>query len=1032
MITYFLIIKTKSMKKNKLVRVAIIMLPMLLLSFWTYAQSIRVKGMVTDEGRNPMAGVNVIIKGTTIGIVTDANGRYQIDTDSKSTLSFSFIGYTAQDILVANRKEINIKLLPDNLQVDEVVVVGYGTQRKEAVTGSVASMKGDELSEVASTNITRALQGRVSGVELSQTSSKPGASMQIRIRGTRSLNASNDPLVVLDGIPFGGTIADIAPGDIKSLDILKDASATAIYGSRGANGVILITTNKGRQGQKAVFTYNAYYGIKKVFAKYPMMDGPEFLKLRTVANVYSTPGLDESNDMNTDWQDMFYATASILSHDLGVSGGTEKGSYKFGIGYDNDEAVIPGQNYSRITMRGSIDQEVGKYIRVGFTTNNMYSVINDGDPGMYTVLSASPLINPYNADGTFKRVVKMPADDQWTTTRQTVEALGDSWISQTKRFGSYNSMYGEVKIPGVEGLKYRINLGLNYSQSNGGGYTGQGVFNTVATNPSTASVSNSLTTSWAVENILSYDRTFAEKHQLNLIALYSAEHGFYNRSRVTAKDIPADAFQFYNLGRANEQPVVNPGDQWYNMTGLISGMGRVMYSYDSRYMLTASYRYDGSSRLAEGHKWVSYPAVSVGWNLNKESFMKGISMINSLKLRFGWGITSNQSIDPYSTLGLLNTRAYNFGSTNATGMYVSDLPNPQLGWEYSATMNYGLDFSLLKNRLSGTIEYYNTQTKDLLFRVGLPQTSGVSSIMKNIGKSENKGFEISLNGVILDNLNGFTWDIGLNLYANRNKLTALASGQLKDESNNWFVGHPIDVIYDYEAIGLWQAEDKFLTAYEPGGNVGMIKVKYTGDFKADGSPTRAIGATDRQIMSMEPKFQGGFNTRLAYKGFDLTVVGTFKSGGLLIAMPYGANGYLNILTGRRENIKVDYWTPDNTGAKYPKPGGLGGDQPTHLNSLSYFDASFLKVRAMTLGYNFEGNNWFKNTGITKLRLYATVQNPFVMFSPYHKESGMDPESNSYGNENAAVGLSYNLRRLLTIGTNTPTTRNYLFGINLTF
>ena len=855
--------------------------------------------------------------------------------------------------------------------------------------------------------------------------------MQIRIRGTRSLNASNDPLVVLDGIPFAGSIGDINPGDIKSIDILKDASSTAIYGSRGANGVLLITTNKGLKGQKAKFTYNGYYGMKQIFAKYPMMNGPEFVNLRTTAGVYPTNGLDESNDVNTDWQDLFYRTGIVTNHDLDVTGGTEKGNYKFGIGYYNDEAVIPGQDYSRFSMRASLDQELSKFIRVGFTTNNSYSITNGSGLGLYGVLSLSSIANPYDADGKWKRTIKMPMDEQWTYSRDIINNLGDKWIDQTKAFGSYNTIYGEVKIPGIEGLKYRANIGLNFRQSNSGSYTGEGIFSTTIANPSTASIGNSLSTSWAIENLLSYDRTFAQKHQVSAVALYSVEQNNYNSSSIQARDIPNDAFQFYNLGRAAGEITVNPDYQGYTVSGLISYMGRVNYSYDNRYMLMASYRYDGSSRLAPGHKWVSYPAVSAGWNIKNESFMKNIALINSLKLRVGYGITSNQAINPYSTLGLLSTRPMNMGANLITGYYVSALPNPNLGWEISQQMNFGLDFSLLKNRLSGTIEYYETKTKDLLLSVNLPPTSGVNSYMANIGQSENKGMEFSINGVILDNLSGFTWEVGVNMYANRNKLVALASGATKDESNWWFVGHPIDVLYDFQAVGLWQAEDADLLKYEPGGNVGMIKVKYTGDYNADGTPTRIVGAADRQIMSMEPKFQGGFNTSVTYKGFDLSIVGTFKSGGLLIGTIYGSNGYLNILSGRRGNVKADYWTPDNTGAKYPKPGGLGGDQPKYLNSLSYFDASYLKIRTISLGYNFT-QQWIKNAGVDKLRLYCTVQNPFVMFSPYNKESGMDPETNSYGNENAAVPLSYNLRRLLTIGANTPSTRNYLIGINLTF
>ncbi len=1001
------------------------------LSSW--AQRAMIRGKVTEEDGTALPGVSVTVKNQTAGVITDANGDFSISVAPGSTLVFSMVGYTpSEHVVTASQTALNIILRLSDTNLEEIVVVGYGTQRKEAVTGSVVSIQSDQIREIPAANITQALQGRLAGVEMAQTSSKPGAGMQVRIRGTRSLNASNDPLIVLDGIPFAGSLNDLNPNNIERMDILKDASATAIYGSRGANGVLLITTNKGKAGQKAQFSYNHYTGFKKVFSEYPMMSRDKFLALRKTANVYQTPGLDESESVDTDWQGNFYGPATISNHDVGVTGGTENGgNYNFGLGYFRDEAVIPNQNYNRISLRSAFDQKIGNYVKVGFTTNTNYSISNGSNLGFYDVLSASPIADPYNADGSLKRVIRMPLDDQWVRTRESVEALGDSWIDQSKSLGSYNSLYGDVQIPGIKGLNYRINLGLNYRQSNSGQYTGEGVFSVNPTSQSSASISNDLSSCWSVVNLLSYDGSFG-KHNLNLLGLYSAQEDAYNRSSATARDIPADAFQFYNLGRANEQPVINPDGQGYYKTGLISSMGRAMYSYDDRYMLSVSYRFDGSSRLAEGHKWISYPAVSVGWNLHRESFLENISQINRLKLRVGYGVTSNQSVNPYSTLGLLSTRPYNFGSTFATGFYVSELPNPELGWEYSSTMNYGLDFGLFQNRLTGSFEYYNTKTHDLLFRVNLPQTSGVTSYMANIGESQNKGVELTLNGVILERPNGLTWEVGFNLYANRNKLTKLASGQTRDESNWWFVGHPIDVIYDYEYVGLWQEGDQYRDILEPGGNTGMIKVKYTGEYNADGTPVRAIGPDDRQIMSMEAKFQGGFNTRLAYKSFDLSVVGFYKNGGLLIATPYGANGYLNILTGRRGNIDVDYWTPENTDARYPKPGGIGGDQPRHLNTLSYFDASFLKIRTITLGYNFDQSEWFNVKGISRLRLYATLQNPFVLFSPYHKFSGMDPETNSYANENSAVGYSTNLRRLLTTGTNTPSTRNFVFGLNLTF
>jgi TonB-dependent starch-binding outer membrane protein SusC len=1006
----------------------------------TVMQPVTITGSVTDQANSPLAGVYVVIEGTNTGGVTDVNGKYSIEVPNQDAkLVFSFVGFLSETVAIAGQTVVNVTLAPDVTALEEIVVIGYGTQRKEAVTGSVATVKGDVVRDVPSSNITQALQGRVAGVEMSQTSTKPGAQMQIRIRGARSLTADNDPLVVLDGIPFAGSLGDINPNDVKSIDILKDASATAIYGSRGANGVIMITTNKGTKGQKAQISYNGYYGVKKVFAQLPMMDGPEFIKLRAEAGIY-TNGVDEFDNMNTDWQDLFYRNGMVTSHDLGVAGGTEKGNYSFGAGYYKDEAVVPGQDYSRLSMRATLDQEIGKFIRLGFTTNNSYSITNGSNLGLYGVLSLSPIADPYNADGTWKRTIKMPLDEQWTYSKDIIDNLGDKWIDQTKAYGSYNTLFAEVKIPGVEGLKYRLNLGGNFRMTNGGQYTGEGVFATNPTTVSTATLVNTLRTNWAVENILSYDRTFASKHQVNLVALYSAEQTTYNKSTAQAKDIPVDAFQFYNLGRANGEIKIDPGNdaqgnpyQDYYQTGLMSWMGRAMYSYDNRYMVSIAYRSDGSSVLAPGNKWHSYPAVSAGWNIANESFMKGITQINSLKLRVGYGETSNQSVKPYKTLGVLNTRPYNFGTAYATGFYVSESPNPELGWEYSQTWNFGLDFAVLNNRLWGTFEYYVTNTDQILQSVNLPISAGVPSYTANIGKTQNKGWEFSLNGVILNNLNGFTWDAGINFYGNHNELVALASGAPDDKNNWWFVGHPIDVVYDYEKIGIWQVGDPYLSILEgPAGEPGMIKVRYTGDYNPDGSPTRLINSTDQQVISLEPDFQGGFNTSVSYKGIDLSIIGAFKSGGILISTLYSSSGYLNMLTGRRGNVSVDYWTPENTGAKYPSPAGpLNGDNPKYGSTLGYFDASYLKIQTITLGYTFD-QKMIGKTGFDKLRIYVTAQNPFVMFSPYHKETGLDPETNSGGNENAAVAYSNNLKRLLTIGTNTPSTRNYLIGINLTF
>ena len=1012
---------------------------LLLFSIPGYSQnSINVKGRVTDETGQPLTGASIMVKGEQNGVSTNAKGGFEINASPNSILVISSVGFTEQEVKVKGNQFLNVSLNRSETGLNEVVVVGYGTQRKEAVTGSVASISGDKMRQVPSPNISQSLQGRLAGIQISQTSTKPGATMQIRVRGTRSLTADNNPLIVLDGIPFPGSLGDINPDDIKSIDVLKDASATAIYGSRGANGVILITTNKGQRGGKARVSYNGYYGDQTLFARYPMMTGPEFVALRKAAGILSN-GTDESDNVNTDWQDLFYRTGTLNSHDVSVSGGSETGSYNVGLGYYQNQSLIPTQQYTRYSLRSSVDQNVGKFFRFGFTTNNNFNISQGNQLGLFGTLASSPIANPYNPDGTLKRTINTGLGDNYVLTKSVVDSLDRQglWLNETKGFATYNAIYGEVKIPGVEGLKYHVNLGLDFIQGNNGNFSAEGVNNVNPTTISTAGISNSQTYHWTVENILTYDHTFAQKHNLNITALYSSEQQKYNSSSMSAKGIPSDAFQFYNLGQATGEITVDPNGQSYNLWGLTSLMGRLMYSYDNRYMLSAIVRSDASSRLAPGHQWHTYPAVSVGWNVTNESFMKDVTWLNSLKLRGGYGQTSNQAIAPYATLGALGTRPYNFGNDNyATGYYVTQLPNPNLGWEYSETWNYGLDFSLLKNRLSGTVEYYVTNTKDILLGVSLPPTSGVSSYTANIGQTQNKGIELTLNGTILDGgRDGLSWDAGFNIYANNNKLVALASGQTKDEGNGWFVGHNINAIYDYKKIGLWatptDSANNYLKVLEPGGKVGMIKVLYTGGYDHNGVPLRAIGPGDRQIMDVDPKFLGGFNTRLGYKGFDLTIVGIFQHGGILVSSLYGSGGYLDNLTSRNNNVKVDYWTPNNTNAKYPNPAGpLSGDNPKYGSTLGYFDASYLKVRTISLGYDFN-RSLIKNSEI-KLHAYFTVQNPFVLFSPYNKESGMDPETNSYGNENAAVPLSYGLRRILTIGTNTPSTRNYIVGVNLSF
>ena len=1014
--------------------------------FTVLAQAQTVKGIVRDQSGEAIIGATVKVLGGKGGAVTDNKGQYSIVAPSGSILTVSYIGYLTKQIRLRGENTVDVVLMEDNTTLKDVVVIGYGTQRKESVTGSVANVSAEKLMENPSSNITQALQNRIAGVDMQQTNSQPGAEMRIRIRGQRSLTASNDPLIVLDGIPFLGQLSDINPSDIKSLDILKDASATAIYGSRGANGVIMVTTNKGSLDTPAKVTYNGYVNFKTLFNKFPMMEGEKYVQMRKLAGKY-TNGLDERDDVNTDWQDLFFENGVSHSHDITVSGGTQTGTYSFGGSYNHDEGVIPTQAFDRFTLRANLEQKIGNYVRVGLSTTNTYNTKEGTQLGVYNALNMSPITDPYNADGSLKRVVHLGSDDIFVLTKDVVKENEERWRQDTNTLATYNSIFGEIECPWVKGLKYRLNLGLNYRGTEVGGFTGKG-FNSVNEKElSSASRQNQVYKNYAVENVLSFDRTFNDKHQLNLVGMFSAEQTRYTQTYMSGRNVP-DYFQYYNIGAATQDITVNPDWNNYWQAGLISWMGRVMYSYDNKYMISAAVRADASSRLASGHQWHTYPAVSLGWNIAKEKFMENLTWIDNLKIRAGYGQTANQAIAAYTTLGSLGTTKYNFGPTDfATGYYPSTLANKELGWEYSETYNYGIDFSFFNGRLSGTFEYYTMETKDVLNNVNLPGTAGVSSYTANIGKTRNRGFEASINGIIIDKKNGWTWEAGVNISLNRNKLVKLASGEGgRDEYNGWFEGYPIDVLYDYVKVGLWNNDDpdwQYFETMEPGGNEGMIKVKggrYTeAEQKAGTIPEgknvgdpRAVGPQDREVISLEPDFTGGFNTRIAYKNIDLNIIGAFQCGGKLISTLYGGSGYLNLLTGRRGNVDVDYWTPENKGADFPRPGGIqSGDNQKYASTLGIFDGGYLKIRNITLGYNFSGA-WMKKAGLSSLRLYAAVQNPFIISSEYYSMSGLDPEPNSLSNQGQFHATQIGGHALPVVGTNAPTTRNYLIGLNLSF
>ncbi len=1027
-----------------------LMMAVLFMPLFTLAQT-TVSGKVTKDNGEPLPNVSVVVKGTTQGTATDADGNFTIKAASGAVLIFSAVDYEDQQATVGQSATINVVLKHKDTQLSEVVVVGYGTQRKRDVTGSVASVNEKALREVPAANLQQALQGRAAGLEIQRTGTQPGAGAQIRIRGERSINGSNDPLIILDGIPFeGGNLNDINPADVLSVDVLKDASATAIYGSRGSNGVVLVTTKKGKAGETRV-NYNGYYGINNVTRRYSMMNTEEYMAMRNLSNwTLGYDAIEKANmtkGVDTDWQDLMYENGFITDQNISVSGGAGGSTFSLGAGYFDEKSVLPGQDFKRFSIRATIDAKIGKRLKVGLNSMNTLNYANGSQfvYPMWNILAASPLMTPYDSVGNLiLSPYGNPDDKAMNYNPVLLKNNNNNWVDRVRRLRTFNSLYGEVQI--ATGLKYRLNAGLDFRlQENDQFRSADTKLKPSYFRPgkgNTASVNNSEGYGYTLENIITYEKEIANKHRFLVTGLYSVQEDFYHNTYVSKDSIDEDFIQFYNLGQANAsnsvKPIVSGGESSW---GLISYMLRLNYSFSDKYLLTLTGRIDGSSRLAEGNKYHQYPAVSAGWIISNEDFMDNQSLFNSLKLRIGWGETSNQSISPYSSLGNIGPYndivgsgtpggviRYNYGPSIVTGYTVLNLPNNTLDWEYTRTTNIGLDFGLLKNRISGSIEYYNAFTHKILYGISLPPTSGITrSFITNIGEMENKGLELNITTQNINNINGFSWSTDLNLFFNRNKLLKLTDGFTQNISSQLFIGHPLSALYDFTKLGIWQKEEAEEAA-KYGRVPGDIKLK---DISGpDGKPDGVISENyDRSVIgSGQADWQGGMTNRFNYKGFDLSVVMYARMGGLLVSQahqPYAA--YINVLDGKRNNLKVDYWTPNNPSNDFPNPA-LISSSAQGLSTLGYFDASFIKVRSINLGYTFS-NTVLSKLNAQSIRVYLSAQNPFVLYSPYMRKGGVDPEPTGLGNQ--GVSNPGNLSgRALTIGLATPPTRSIIVGLNI--
>ena len=1026
---------------------------LLLLPSLVFAQQKTVTGRVTNEAGAPV-DASVIIKGTKAGTTTDADGNFSLQATSASRIIISSVDYVSQELSVGNRSDINIVLIKKINSLDQVVVVGYGTQRKKDVTGSIVSVNEKTLREVPVSNLQQALQGRAAGLEVQSVGTRPGAGAVIRIRGERTINGSNDPLIILDGIPYeGGNLNDINPDEVASVDVLKDASATAIYGSRGSNGVILITTKKGKPGE-AKLSYNGYAGQVSVRNKYNVFNAQEYIALRDFTNV--NPYMPEelaarAKGQSTNWQDLMYQNGYVTDQNLSVSGGSPGGTtYSLGGGYYKETTVLPGQDFERFSLRATIDAKVGKKLKVGLNTLNSLN-ITDGSQfnnAMFPIITLSPLMPAYDSLG--KPVLSPTGNTTDRVSQYNPVLLKDNngqWVDRVRRLRTFNTLFAEYQI--IPGLKYRINVGLDYRlQENDQFQSSDKPLAPSYFRPkkgNTASVNNSEGYGYTLENLLTYDKTIG-KHKFTVTGLYSFQEDHSHNTAVSKDSIDENFIQFYNLGQANAsnnvKPIVSGSEVSF---ALESYMLRLNYAFNEKYLVTLTERRDGSSRLAPGNKYHDYPAASFGWNISSEKFMEQFKFLDNLKLRVGLGQTSNQSVNPYTSLGLVSpynyngysspsapggTIRYNFGpSTIVTGYNLVTLPNPNLDWEYTKTINLGLDFSILKSRITGSIEWYKSTTNNILYGISLPVTSGVSgSYTTNIGSMENKGLEFTVSTLNVKSNNGFTWSTDLNLFGNRNKLLKLTDGFKNNIASQLFIGQPLSAIYDYNKIGVWQLSEA-AEAAKYGNQPGDIKLQdINGDGKIDPN-------NDRKILgSGQAKIQGGLTNRFTYKNFDFSFILYGRFGGLLVSQVYQPfAAYTNVSDGLRNTIKTNYWTPTNPTNDFPIANFTSRARPitTDWTTLGYYDASFVKVRSINLGYTFP-SSLIGRMKIQSFRAYVAVQNPFVLYSPYMSEvGGVDPEATGTGNQ--GIQNPGNLSsRALTIGLNTPPTRSVNIGFNVTF
>jgi TonB-linked SusC/RagA family outer membrane protein len=1000
------------------------------------AQSRTVNGNVASADKGtPLANVTVLLKGSNARTTTDANGHFSIQVPgNNAVLLFYLVDYSTRELPVGDKSTLDVALELKNEHLGEVVVVGYGTVKKSDVTGAVVSLKAKDLTPGANINVEQTLQGRASGVQVYQKSGEPGSAMSVKIRGASSITAGNDPLYVIDGMPVNnlapvtgsgaGFVAtpnprnplnSLNPADIESIEILKDASATAIYGSRGSNGVVMITTKKGKSGKLNV-NYSAYYGVQKASNSLEMLTGQQY---KEVLNAIIDAGGGVASErvtndpVNVDWQKELYRSASVQSHDLSFSGGKDNTRFYASLGYFNQEGVLQNSSVKRYTARLNLENSVAQKYAFGINFNTSYirdnynSVgigVNENGSALYAAINYDPSYPVYNPDGSYNR-------SPYMTTIDHPLILAKGQYANSDGFRTFGTIYGEYFfIPGLS-LKLKGAGDVNITQRN------------TWLDPSTilgsptggiASINTGNVNYYMGEATVNYKKDFGKDHALNAVAGSTYEHFGSNSFGGNGRGYALPDLTYNAIGTGNS--TLNQIGSGRASTKIISFLGRVNYTFKDRYLLTASFRADGSSRFGSNNRFGYFPSAALAWKMHEESFLKDVSFIDELKLRVSYGVIGNQNIANYLYITTFSGGGDAvFGGSRYTSLAPSRVANPDLKWEAAKQADIGVDFALFDNRLTGSVEYYDRRTSDLLLDLPQPLSTGFGVKTQNIGRMENTGIDLHLAGDVFRSSHGFNWNIGAVLSTVKNEVLSLGplsqilTGGAGFISNASIIrpGASLGSYYGYEVLGVWQSHDDFSTA--------PVGVK-PGDLKfRDVDGNKQINADDRVILGKSlPDFTYGITNTFSFKGVSLSVFLEGAQGASLLNNA-AIDSYFPVSFRRNKLAKpyLNRWTPENPTNEYPSFVNPTSQGQQTVNSRTVEDASYLRLQSVRLSYDFN----LHNKVIKGLQAYVTGQNLFTITN----YSGIDPAVNSIGDDILKIDYS-----------SYPMTRSFLFGINVQF